>query len=105
MRIKSRPSGLCFLSLCGGQPGYSAMNAPDKHVPDPASPLDLWEMSIVAWIRLSASTAHAFAAVLMPRREAARSEPDNKGEPDNRREPDKERILAEKQELLLHVLE
>lgn len=94
--------------LWGGQPGYSAMTAPDKKdVLDPASPLDLWEMTLVAWIRLSASTAHAFGAVLMPRCEAANeageSEPD-KSEPD-RSEPDTERVLAENEELLLHVLE
>lgn len=91
MRIKSRQSGSCFLAAANQ--GIQHMKAPDKDLRDFASPLDLWEMMIVAWIRLSASSAHAFAGLLMPRREAAGNE------------PDRERILAEKQELLLHVLE
>lgn len=72
------------------------MTAPDKAILDPASPLGLWEMTIVAWIRLSASAAHAFTAVVLPRCEAANSEPDRE-----RRLAEK----AEKEELLLHVLE
>lgn len=69
------------------------MKASDKDDFDLASPLDFWEMIAVAWIRLAASTAHAFLASTMPRPEAARSEPDG------------ERARTEEQELLLHVLE
>ena len=69
------------------------MKATDEHVRDPASPFDFWEFAIVSWIRLAASTAHAFAALAVSPLESARSE------------PDKERILAEEEELLLHVLE
>lgn len=69
------------------------MNAPDEKAFNPASPLDFWELTTVTWIRLVASTARAFAVLATPRPEPARSE------------PDKERILAEEEELLLHVME
>jgi hypothetical protein len=69
------------------------MKASDKDDFDLASPLDFWEMMVVAWIRLAASTGHAFLVATAPRPEPARTE------------PDKERTLAEEKELLLHVLE
>ena len=70
------------------------MKASDNDDFDLASPLDFWEMIAVAWIRLAASTAHAFLVSTTPRPEPAK------------REPDKERTrVEEEEELLLHVLE
>ena len=70
------------------------MRASDKDDFDLASPLDFWEMTAVASIRLAASMAHAFLVSTSPRPEPARSE------------PDEERTGAEEEEeLLLHVLE
>jgi hypothetical protein len=70
--------------------------SPEKCVHELASPVDLWEMMTVAWIRLAASTTGAFLTPSAIRCEAAKSEERRPG-------PSKDRIADE--ELLLHVLE
>lgn len=78
------------------------MNAKGRSIYDGESPIDFFEMMVVAWIRLVASAAHACFTWQVPLPEQSAGGPVKASDKIKHAQEEDE---TEKEELLLHVLE